>query len=126
MAKCTATAVPLVLDQNSDLTQIFKEHTIYTTAVQLLQPSAGPISFNKQFVYNFQVDASCIIMPPRWTSGIVDTDEISSPRVPGLKEKIRMASSPKKVSFMSSDEMMKGMLDLQVLLTKHFDPEMFG
>ena len=72
--KVDRAAVPLVLDRNSDLTKIFKAHVIYTTAVQLLRPSTGPICFNKQFVYNFQVDASHIMMPPRWTSGIVDTD----------------------------------------------------
>ena len=124
--KVDRTAVPLVLDQNSDLTQIFKEHTIYTTAVQLLRPSTGPICFNKQFVYHFQVDVLRIIMPPRSTSGIMDADEILSPRVPGLKEKIRMSSLPKKVSFTSSDEMMKGMLDSQVLLARHLDPATFG
>ena len=124
--KVDRTAVPLVLDHNSDLTQIFKEHAIYTTAVQLLRPSTGPICFNKQFVYNFQVDASHIIMPPRSASSIMDANEILSPRVPGLKEKIRMSSSPRKVSFTSSDEMMKGMLDSQALLARHLDPATFG
>ena len=124
--KVNRSAVPLILDRNSDLTQIFKEHVIYTTSVQLLQPSTEPISFNKQFVYNFQVDTSHIVMPSRWTSGIVDADEISSPRLPGLKEKIRMSIPPKKVSFSSSDEVMKGILESQVLLAKHLDPATFG
>ena len=124
--KVDRTAVPLVLDHNSDLTQIFKEHAMCATPVQLLRPSTGPICFNKQFVYNFQVDASHIVMPPRSTSGIMDADEISSPQVPGLKARILMSSLPKKASFMSSDEMMKGVLDSQVLLARHLDPATFG
>ena len=37
-----------------------------------------------------------------------------------------MSSLPKKVSFTSLDEMMKGMLDSQALLAKHLDPATFG
>ena len=119
-------AVPLVLDRNSDLTEIFTNHAIHTTAVQLMQRSDGLISFNEEFIYTFQVDASHIVMPPRSTSGMIDADEISSPRVPGLKSRILMSSLPKKVSFSSSDEMMQGMLGSQVLLAKYLNPVTFG
>jgi hypothetical protein len=58
------TAIPLVLDRNSDLTKIFKEHVIHTTTGQIMQPSPGVITFAKQFVYGFRIDALRITMPP--------------------------------------------------------------
>ena len=71
---------PLVLDRNSDFTQIFKKHVHYTTIGQLLQPSTGPITFTKYFVYGFQIDASRITMLPEWRRDpVVNADEISSP-----------------------------------------------
>ena len=116
-------APPLTLDRNSDLSQIFKEHVQYTTVGQLLQPSAGPITFTKYFIYGFQIDASRITMPPEWQRDtVVNADEISSPRVPSVNER----ASNRKVSFTTSDQMMQGILDSQILLARHLDPATFG
>ena len=80
-------ATPLILNRNSDLSGIFKDHVAYTTMIQLCQRSNGPITFNEEFVYSFKVDASCITMP-RLVDGKIDADEISSPRIAGLKSQI--------------------------------------
>jgi hypothetical protein len=104
---------------------------IRTMMNQVKQPSPGPITFHPQFVYAFRIDASHIKMPPHWQKNeTVDADEISSPRVLGLKEKIRVTTSPKGVTFSSSshptDDMMQQMLDAQMLLAQNLDPSTFG
>ena len=56
-------ATPLILDRSSDLSEIFRDHVVYTTMIQLSRDEDGPIAFNEEFVYNVRVDTSCITMP---------------------------------------------------------------
>jgi hypothetical protein len=81
-----------------------------------------------QFVYTFQIDTSHIKMPPHWRRDTtIDADEISSPRVLGIKEKIRIATPPKVVKFATdTNDIMQQMLDSQAPLARNLDPTKFG
>ena len=96
-------AAPLILDRSSDLSEIFKDHAIYTTMIQLSQEEDGPIAFNEEFVYNFRVDTSCITMPQA-TNGRMDADEISSPRIAGKKSRSPSPELPKRGNILAFGE----------------------
>jgi hypothetical protein len=72
---------PLVLTRGLDLRSLFKDHVIRSTMNQIKQPSSRPISFEKEFVYIFKMNAFHIKMPPNWKRDkVLDADEITSPR----------------------------------------------
>jgi hypothetical protein len=123
--------IPVVLTQSSDLHALFKDHVIRSTVNQIKQPFTGPITFQKEFVYVFKMNASHIKMPPNWKrDAILDADEISSPWVLGLKEKIQVAthtsSKPSSSSAPPLEEMIQWMIDAQILLATNLDPTTFG
>ena len=118
-------ATPLILDRSSNLSEIFKDHAIYTTMIQLSKEEDGPIAFNEEFVYNFRVDTSCITMPQA-TNGRMDADEISSPRIAGKKSRSPSPELPKKVTFSASENTIRDILHTQTSLLKHLNPKTFG
>ena len=118
-------ATPLILDRSSDLSEIFKDHTVYTTMIQLSQEEDGPIAFNEEFVYNFRVDTSCVTMPQS-TNGRMDADEISSPRIAGKRSRPPSPELPKRVAFSASEDTIRDMLRTQTSLLKHLNPKTFG
>jgi hypothetical protein len=67
-------------------------------------------------------------MPKHWRRGTtIDTNEISSPRVLSIKEKIRIATTSKVVKFATdTDDGLQRMLDSQALLAQNLDPTTFG
>ena len=121
-------ATPLILDRSSDLSEILKDHTIYTTVLQLSEVTDGPITFKEDFIYSFQVDTTCITMPLA-TNGRIDADDISSPRSVGRRSRPTAPPSPKpprRVGFSTSEETIRDMLHTQTSLLKHLDPKTFG
>jgi hypothetical protein len=71
---------PLVLTRGSDLRSLFKDIVIRSTMNQIKRPNSGPITYQKEFVYIFSMNASHIKMPPNWQRDkVLDADEIASP-----------------------------------------------
>ena len=84
---------PSVFTRSSDLRPLFIDHVMGSAMNQIKQPSGGPITFQKEFIYTFKMNASHIKMPPNWKRDkVLDANEIASPRVLGVKEKMRATS----------------------------------
>jgi hypothetical protein len=120
---------PLVLARGSDPRSLFNDHIARSIMNQIKQPHRGPITFQKEFVYVFSMSALHIKMPPNWKRDkVLDADEITSPQVLGVKEKIRATTSSKTTSSSThpSDDMMQQLIDAQILLAKNLDASTFG
>jgi hypothetical protein len=89
------TATPLILDRHTDLCPLFKIRAMNCAIAHINRPSRGQISFQPALVYYFNIDASSIKMPVNWQMDeILDTDEISSTRFPGVKTCISTTGIP--------------------------------
>jgi hypothetical protein len=120
---------PLVLIRSSDLCPLFKNHVMGSAMNQIKRPSSGPITFQKEFICTFKMNASHIKMPPNWKrQKVLDANEIASPRLPGVKEKNRATVSSKTTSSSAHplDDMIQQLIDEQILLAKNLDPNTFG
>jgi hypothetical protein len=122
---------PLLLDQHLDLRQFLKTHTMNHAITQINQPSGGPISFQPALVHTFNFEASHVEMPPNWqVDKVLDADKIATIRFPGIKAALTKAAAAMAASTGTSsahsDELMKKLIDAQVLLASNLDPRTFG
>jgi hypothetical protein len=82
-------------------------------------------------VYTFKINASHIEMPLNWqTEKVLDTDEIAPPWFPGIKAALTKATlataTSTGTSSHPSDNLMKKLIDAQVLLATNLDPGTFS
>jgi hypothetical protein len=122
---------PLILGRRSDLRPFLKTHTMNRAIAQINWPSGGPISFQPALVYTFNVEASHVEMPPNWqVDKVLDADKIATFWFPGIKAALTKAAlamaTSTGASSPTSDEMMKKLIDAQVLLASNLDPRTFG